>query len=681
MICGAKKVPGLQRVLRLFCLAGWLGFESASGQGTVSEGFFNYVLTNGEAVITAYEGPRNTNVIVPETLGGFPVRQVSNAFKRLPISGINLPSTMRVLDVDAFASCTGLTNVVIPEGVTEIHRSAFWECANLTEVVLPESLQILKDGNFMGCRSLRSVRIPALVKNLDYQNFFYCSALTNAIIAGNVTNIGDRVFSSCQSLTNMVLPASLVRLGEEAFANCAKLESIVFLGNSPSRGALPFAGCDRLTVYYLEGTTGWQAFMDGRPTKMIPARATILRSPVASSIRANQALSNSILSGGSNTVAGTFGFADPTATYGSTGTYPVRVIFTPVSPYTQPAETTVQVRVLLNNPEFSDDSRRLPVARFGTPFTHTLFASNHIGFGAEGLPDGLQIDSSSGVLSGSPEEVGTFPVRLLATNADGTNAVSLSMRVYRGTPRIEEEPVATPLWPGQPLRLAQLRGGRVTRQDGATSIPGTFRWAVPDRKVDALATPQRVEFHPEDTRVYETASFPLAPSLYGITSDRNPEDLALGTDYQHQLSANLNSVSFRASGLPPGLRLEGPSGKISGRPRQAGVFRTIFSAATPGSEVLKVEKTYRVLQKPVVSYPVATAIRLNRSWRLVPKISGFPAPRFVLTGGNLPPGLLLDAKTGTLSGSVPSGTGSYPLVIGASSDAGSTEARVTLTVR
>lgn len=681
MICGAKKVPGRTSVLRMSWMAGGLTFLSVSAQATVSEGFFNYLVTNGEAEITAYEGPRNTNVTVPESLGGFPVRRVSNAFKRLGILGVNLPSTLRTLDVDAFASCANLTNVVVPEGVTAIFRTAFWQNVNLTEVVLPESLEILNNGNFSGCRSLRSIRIPPLVKNLDYQNFAGCSALTNVVIAGSVTNIGQGVFSSCGSLTNMVLPASLATLGEEAFANCANLESIIFLGNAPNRGALPFFGCDKLTVYYLEGKTGWQAFMDGRPTKMIPALANIVRSPVASSIRVGQALSNSVLSGGSNTVAGSFGFAVPATTYEAPGTYSAAVVFTPESPYTQPAETTVQVRVLLNNPEFAGGSLFLPVARLGKSFTHTLSASNHLGFGAEGLPPGLQLDPASGVLSGSPEEVGVFPVRFLATNSDGTNVAELSMRVYRGVPKIVEEPVASPLWPGQPLRLARLRGGRVTRQDGATEIRGAFRWAVPDRQVDTQATPQRVEFHPEDARAHETASFSLAPNLYRITSETNAADLNLGVPFQYPLSANLASATFRASGLPPGLRLVNPPGTVIGQPRRAGVYRVNFTATAPGAQILRMEKTLRVLQVPSIRYPVDLAVPRKRSFRATPKVSGFPAPRFSLAEGSLPTGLDLDSASGVIRGTVSPGAVSSSVLIRAANDAGATEARVNLILR
>ena len=657
-----------------------MGAEN-SVRATLSEGFFNYFVTNGEARLTAYEGPRDTNVNVPASLGNFPVTRLGNSFKRLGISGITLPPSLQRIERNAFASCSNLTSLTIPEGVTVIEGASFWECTSLTNVVLPDSLLTLTDGNFYGCRSLRSIRLPPGVVNLDHQNFRGCSALTNVVITGNVTNIGDFVFASCRSLTNVVLPASLVSLGEEAFADCTNLASLVFLGNAPNRGTHPFDGNDKLTVFYLEGKTGWQPFMDGRPTKMIPARATIVRSPIASSLRVGQVLSNSVLSGGSNTVAGSFGFALPATTYATPGTYSATVVFTPESPYTQPAETTVQVRVLVNNPELIGQSLFLPRARLGQPFTHTLSASNHTGFAADGLPPGLSLDRISGVLSGTPQETGNFAVQFMATNADGTNTVPLNLRVYRGTPKIQEQPVVTPIWAGQPLRFARLSGGRATREDGSEEIPGLFRWALPDRVADPRATPQRVEFHPDDSLGYEVASFSMAPNTYRITSDTNVADLNLGAPFLYPLSANLASATFRASRLPPGLRIENPPGRVIGKPRRAGVYRVAFTATAPGAQILRMEKTLRVLQMPSIRYPADLVVLRNRSFRVTPKVSGFPAPRFSLAGGILPTGLDLDAASGMIRGTVLPGAASSSVLIRATNDAGAVEARVNLILR
>lgn len=650
-------------------------------QATLFEGNFNYLLTNGQARITAYEGPRETNVAVPSTLGGAPVTSVGDAFKRLAITGIEFPATLLAIDETAFSRCTSLTNLVVPEGVSSIGNRAFEFNSSLGAVLLPESLTLLGSFAFQDCINLKTIRIPPGVRQLYSGVFSGCRGLTNVTIAGDVTEIGDRAFASCQGLTNIVMPASLAKLGEEAFSSCSNLEAIVFLGDAPDREALPFFGCNKLTVYYLEGKTGWQPFMDGRPTKMIPAQATIVRSPTASSIRVGQSLSNSVLSGGSNTVTGTFSFADPGTSFDEPGNYPATVVFTPESPYTLPATTTVQVRVLLNNPEFVPGSLILPKARLGKPFSHVLQASNHTGFAATNLPDGITLDSSLGLLSGTPKKVGTFSVQLSATNTDGTNTVPISLRVYRGTPKILEMPAAAPLWPGQPLRLSRLTGGRAANEDGTEEIPGTFRWALPDRAVDARATPQDMQFVAEGFSDYETATFPVTPNLRRITGNLEPTNLRLGQAWSYQVSANLVSPSFRASGLPPGLRIHPKTGRITGTPRRPGEYAATLQAFVSRPDQVSTVKLMRVLQAPSAGYPAEATIRSNRATAVTPKISGFPAPQFLLVEGRLPTGLSLDARTGSIRGTPQDLAGSFPVLIRATNEAGSADARLILRLR
>ncbi len=58
-------------------------------------------------------------------------------------------------------------------------------------------------------------------------------------------------------------------------------------------------------------------------------------------------------------------------------------------------------------------------ATLGDPFTHQVQATNAFGFGATGLPSGLNIDPVTGQISGTPLEVGFFPATVFATNRFG----------------------------------------------------------------------------------------------------------------------------------------------------------------------------------------------------------------------------------------------------------------------
>jgi hypothetical protein len=57
----------------------------------------------------------------------------------------------------AFAGCSGLTSVTIPNLVTSIGIYAFYGCSGLTSVTIPNSVNTIGDEAFYGCISLTAI--------------------------------------------------------------------------------------------------------------------------------------------------------------------------------------------------------------------------------------------------------------------------------------------------------------------------------------------------------------------------------------------------------------------------------------------------------------------------------------------------------------------------------------------
>jgi hypothetical protein len=155
-------------------------------------GDFKYDLnaTKDGIIIKEYTGAGGT-VIVPEKIEGDPVVEIGDSsFRRhkviavvLPggikkigesgfyghgkLASINLPAGLQEIGKNAFAK-TGLTQVMIPEGIQRIEETTFQECKRLLAVTLPASIKEIEDSAFDGCGELADITIPASVTALTF---------------------------------------------------------------------------------------------------------------------------------------------------------------------------------------------------------------------------------------------------------------------------------------------------------------------------------------------------------------------------------------------------------------------------------------------------------------------------------------------------------------------------------
>ena len=142
-----------------------------------------------------------------------------------------------------------ITDLVIPNSVTDIREYAFSGCSGLTSVSIPNSVTSIGAGAFSDCSSLTSVSIPNSVTSIGAGAFSYCSSLTSVTIPNSVTTIGGSAFEYCSSLTSVTIPNSVTTIGSYAFYECSSLTSVT-IGNSVSNiGKNAFLYCSMTSVH------------------------------------------------------------------------------------------------------------------------------------------------------------------------------------------------------------------------------------------------------------------------------------------------------------------------------------------------------------------------------------------------------------------------------------------------
>jgi hypothetical protein len=131
--------------------------------------------------------------------------------------------------------------------------------------------------------------------------------------------------------------------------------------------------------------------------------------------------------------------------------------------------------------------------------------------------------------------------------------------------------------------------------------------------------------------------------------------------------------------LPAGLALDPATGALSGTPTTPGITTFTVSATNSVGTAVSDPLTLSVTSAPVVPATVTPPRPVQgEPFSYTIPGTGSPAPTYSVTAGTLPPGLVLDAATGTISGT-PTATGTYTVTVTVTNSAGSASTTLTFT--
>lgn len=201
------------------------------------------------------------------------------------ITVVTIGNGVTTIGDDAFNYCgTSLTSVTIPDSVTTIGESAFISCSKLTSVYYSGDvagwceIQFANAGSnpllfarnlYLEGRLVTDLIIPEGVSEVKDHAFACYTTLTSVTIPSSVNSIGERAFKACyKNLKRMeFLGDAPAYVGSDAFTNCDELTIYYHEGTT---GWME-------SVYY-DATNGTWC---GYPLVMIPASYTITVDTVA----------------------------------------------------------------------------------------------------------------------------------------------------------------------------------------------------------------------------------------------------------------------------------------------------------------------------------------------------------------------------------------------------------------
>ncbi len=328
------------------------------------------------------------------------------------------------------------------------------------------------------------------------------------------------------------------------------------------------------------------------------------------------------------------------------------------------------IPLVISPPPLSITTAVLPQGTVTVPYSVTVTATGGtapLDWSAQGLPDGLTINPSTGTIAGTPTANGNFLVTVTVADS-GNQRVSRQYSVAVGLPVLTITTAALPsatMGTSYSTTVAAA-GGIPPFVWSATGLPGGL--TISSSTGTITGTPTANGNFTVTVTVADSAkqsvsrqySLAVALPALTITTAALPSGTQ-GVGYAATLSGTGGVPPFMwtAQGLPGGLAINSATGVISGTPVPFGPFNVNVTLSDSANQSTSRQFTLTIAPRPLsIATNNLPAGQQGTGYQGSVTASGGVSP-FSWSASQLPPGLVINSLTGQITGT-PTASGTFP---------------------
>lgn len=175
-------------------------------------------------------------------------------------TSIKLPNSLEKIDAVAFRSCRNIKEIQIPDNVSFIGQGAFDDCSNLEKVYFGNGIKLIEYGAFYHCSGINQVYISDLktwcevifdkptriIRRWDGGVFYPYS-----ICSANPLSYGHRLYLNSEEVTDCEIPVGTKVINRLVFSGCHSIISLKTSNTITSIESGAFDGCVNLEKVYI----------------------------------------------------------------------------------------------------------------------------------------------------------------------------------------------------------------------------------------------------------------------------------------------------------------------------------------------------------------------------------------------------------------------------------------------